>query len=79
MPAVGPPEVRRILAVTDALRLHREAVSIPLAPRGAGSVRVTPAGRVEIVVAADIDFETWLSTLESRLVALDLASIRRSV
>ena len=75
---IGPAEVRRILAVTDALGLHREAVSIPLAPRGAGSVRVTPAGRVEIVVAAEVEFETWLAELESRLRSLDLAAIRRS-
>ncbi len=34
MDAVGPPEIMRILAVTDALGFHREAVKIPLWTKG---------------------------------------------
>src|SRR5574341_1020886 len=38
--SVGPPEILRILAVTDALGLHREAVSVPLWTEGDGRLRV---------------------------------------
>jgi hypothetical protein len=70
--------VRRILAVTDALGIHREAVSIPLRPRGEGSVRVTPARRIEIVVPADGEFAAWLTALSARVAALDLAGVQRA-
>lgn len=78
MQRVGAGEIGRILSVTDAAGVHREAVSIPLAARGAGSVRVTPARRLEIVAPADADFEQWLAGLPAALGALDLSAVQRA-
>jgi hypothetical protein len=74
---VGPDEVRQILAVTDALGLHRESVSIPLLPKGNGTVRVTATQRVEIVVPSASDFKPWLAALPDALRDLDLTGVRR--
>lgn len=75
---VGAAEIHRILAVTDALGVHREAVSIPLAARGMGSVRVTPARRLEIVVPAGTGFEAWLAGLPGTIQGLDLSAVQRA-
>lgn len=78
MQNVSGVEIRRILAVTDALGVHREAVSIPLRPQGAGALRVTPARRLEIVVPAESDFEAWLGGLPAAIQALDLSGVQRA-
>lgn len=77
MDAVGPKEISRILAVTDEIGIHREAVQIPLGTEGAG--RVTLAGAsLEIVAPAEGDFETWVTSLGERIRSLDLSGVRRS-
>lgn len=76
MPHVEAAEIRRILAATDGVGIHREAVSIPLLRRDPGGVRVTPAGRLEIVVPAQEDFESWLAGLPAALAALDRRALR---
>ena len=77
MDSVGPPEIMRILAVTDALGFHREAVSIPLWTKGKGEIR--PRGsRLEISAPAEGDFETWLAALSAQLRSMDLSAVRRS-
>jgi hypothetical protein len=63
---VGQREMERIFEVTDRLGIHRESVVVPLGPRGAGRVRRTPAGKIEIVCAAD-DFEAFVLRLEGEL------------
>ncbi len=78
MESVGPPEIMRILAVTDTIGLHREAVAVPLWTRGAGSLRVTAGGRLEITAPAEGDFEAWLAKLPEALAAMDLSRVRRS-
>jgi len=78
MQRVGGSEIRRILSVTDAAGVHREAVSIPLTARGTGSVRVTPAGRLEIVAPADTDFDLWLAALPGAIGGLDLSAVQRA-
>lgn len=78
MDYLGPREIRRILGVTDAMQIHRESVSVPLATRGPGSVRVTESLRVEIVAPADADLDAWIEELPRALVALDLSRVRRS-
>ncbi len=75
---LGPQEMRRILAVTDALGIHRESVSVPLLPRGEGDVRVSPAGRVEIVAPESSDFERWIVCLPQIVAGLDLSQVRRA-
>ena len=78
MDRVGPPEVHRILAVTDSLHLHRESISVPLATRGEGNVRLLGSERIEIVVPAIGDFDAWLQSLPAKIQALDLGRVRRS-
>jgi hypothetical protein len=77
MQVLTPEEMRRILTVTDAAGIHREAVRVPLARRGAGTVRVTATDEVEIVVPAG-DFAAWLEQLPATLRGLDLHAVRRS-
>ena len=76
MDRIGPREIHRILAVTDSLQLHRESISVPLATRGEGNVRLL-GERIEIVAPAG-DFEAWLQNLPARIQALDLTRVRRS-
>ena len=76
---LGPQEMRRILAATDALGVHRESVSVSLMPRGDGSVCVSPTGRVEIVAPETDDLEAWMAQLPDILARLDLAHVRRAI
>ncbi len=78
MDAVGPPEIMRILAVTDALGFHREAVQIPLWTKGKGEILVK-GQRLQISAPAEGDFEAWLSSLPALLGSMDLTAVRRSV
>lgn len=75
---LAPGDIRRILAVTDELGLHRESIRVPLGRRDAGSVRVTEAGQVEIVAPEGGAFEAWLAALPKTLQALDLSRVRRA-
>lgn len=77
MDSVGPPEIMRILAVTDGLGFHREAVSIPLWTKGKGEIRPRGA-RLEITAPAELDFEAWLALLPDQLRSMDLSGVRRS-
>lgn len=74
METVSQQTIARILAVTDALGIHREAVRIPLGPTKTGDVRVTKC--VEITAAQDV--EPFLAGLRDRLAALDLSRIKRA-
>ena len=73
----GPPEIMRILAVTDALGFHREAMAIPLWTKGKGEYRVR-GQKLEITAPAEGDFEAWLAALPSTLRAMDLSAVRRA-
>lgn len=64
---VTAAEIGRILEVTDALGIHREQVVIPLMPRHPGRLRRTPAGKLEIVVDSQADFEAWLAELPGQV------------
>ena len=77
MDSVGPPEIMRILAVTDALGFHREAVSVPLWTRGKGEIR-TRGAKLEISAPAEGDFEAWLKALPDQLRSMDLSTVRRA-
>ncbi len=67
----------RILAVTDSLGLHREAVAIPLGTRGKGELRLRGV-RLEITAPAEGDFEAWLKALPETLRAMDLSAVRKA-
>lgn len=73
----GPAEVMRILAVTDALGIHREAVRVPLDNQGAGAVRLVREGRmIEIVAPAEGDFDAWVAALPTQIRELDLSRVK---
>lgn len=72
----GPPEIMRILAVTDALGLHREAMQIPLWQRGAGEI-VVKGQRLQIT-APENGVEAWIAALPATLKAMDLSAVRRA-
>ena len=78
MDSVGPPEIMRILAVTDALGFHREAVVVPLWTKGKGEIRIVRGSKLEISAPAEGDFEAWLAALPAALKAMDLSAIRRA-
>jgi hypothetical protein len=67
---VTQKEIAAIFAVTDAMGIHREALVIPLAPAASGRVRRTPAGKIEITVAAEVPFDEWLRGLPARIEAV---------
>jgi hypothetical protein len=77
MDGVGFPEIMRILAVTDSLGFHREAVKIPLWTKGKGEILVK-GQRLEISAPAEGDFEVWLAGLPALLKSMDLSAVRRS-
>ena len=77
MDSVGPPEIMRILAVTDALGFHREAVVVPLWTKGKGEILVR-GPRLQISAPAEGDFDAWLKALPQTLGSMDLSMIRRS-
>lgn len=65
----GPKEMSQVLAVTDELRIHREAVRIPLetAPGGAVSLE---KDRLVVVLPEDGDLTGFLEALPGRIEAL---------
>lgn len=67
----------RILAVTDQLGFHREAMRIPLWTKGKGEVLVK-GNRLEISAPAEGDFESWLAGLPALLGSMDLSAVRRA-
>ena len=48
MKPLTPSQIRRILEVTDAAGIHREAVVIPLAGEGAGAIERIERNRIQI-------------------------------
>jgi hypothetical protein len=65
--AVTLREIERIFAITDALGISREALVIPLRPESPGRVRRIGGGKIEIVVDGAVDFDQWLTELETQL------------
>jgi hypothetical protein len=65
--AVTLKEIQEIFAVTDAIGISREALTIPLTPGRPGSVRRLATGKLEIVVDAEMPLEEWLKELPARI------------
>ena len=76
MDSFGPPEIMRILAVTDALGFHREAMQIPLWTKAKGEILVK--GQRLQISAPESDFEAWLAALPATLKGMDLSAVRRA-
>lgn len=67
----------RILAATDALGLHREAVTVPLWTEKGGKLEVR-GPKLRITAPSDLDFDAWLAGLPDALRALDLSKVPRA-
>lgn len=75
---IGPREIGRILAATDALGLHREAVRVPLDAEGAGRVEIV-AGKLVVIAPASGDFDAFVAGLAERVRALPgAAALKRA-
>jgi hypothetical protein len=62
-----------LFEVIDEIPLDREAVQVPLAMEGQGSVERLAGGKVEIVLPDADDLGDFLARLPDRLAALDSA------
>jgi hypothetical protein len=66
---VSMKEIDAIFEVTDALGIHREALTIPLGPASPGRVRKLLNGKLEITVEAERPLEQWLKELPALIAA----------
>lgn len=66
--------MQRLFSVIDEIPLDREAVQVPLAMEGEGSVSRLAGGKVEIVLPDADDLSEFLSRLPERLANLDSAA-----
>lgn len=78
MQPITPSQIRRILEVTDALGIHREAITIPLAREGAGRLERIAGPRIQITAPEGNGFDSWLSALTGQISGLDLDGILRA-
>ncbi|TPW16867.1 MAG: hypothetical protein FD129_594 [bacterium] len=78
MQPITPTQVRRILEVTDGLRIHREAVVIPLGRVGEGGLERTAGSKLQITAPEGSLFEPWLADLADRIAAIDLSGVLRT-
>jgi hypothetical protein len=65
--AMSMKDMDAILSVTDALGIHREAVTIPLRRQDPGEVRAVAGGQVQIVAPASVEIDAWLPALRAEL------------
>lgn len=72
----GQAEILRILAVTDALGLHREAIMIPLWTKPGGGFRLR-GNKLEISAPED-GFDAWLAGLPEALKTFGISAVRKS-
>ena len=73
--AVRPEQVIKILELTDAFNIHREAVTIPLSAEKDGSVTLLADGKLRIVCPEHTRFDQWLTKLRGQLEEMDLTRI----
>ena len=65
--AVTLKEIEKIFAIIEPMGISREAVVIPLRTESPGRVSIDKAGKLEIVVDRDAEFDQWITTLEGRI------------
>lgn len=63
--------MQRLFEVIDEIPLDREAIQVPLAMEGEGSVARLPGGKVEIMLPDADDLSGFLAGLPERLAALE--------
>ena len=66
---VSMKEIDAIFEVTDALGIHREALTIPLGPASPGRVRKLLNGKLEITVEGERPLDEWLKELPALIAA----------
>ena len=65
--AVTLKEIEKIFAVIEPMGISREAIVIPLRTESPGRVNIDKAGKLEIIVDRDSDFDEWVKGLETRI------------
>ena len=70
---IGMAEMNKIFEVVDSLGVSREAILVPLAPSGVGSVEKLPEGRFRVVIPEVIPLDDWLPILRQSLLDLGAA------
>jgi len=65
--AVTLKEIEKIFAVIEPMGISREAIVIPLRTESPGRVGIDKAGKLEVVVDRDADFDEWVKGLEARI------------
>jgi hypothetical protein len=77
-PLVTPEQLERIHTTTDAFRLNRDFVVVPLkASREGGREIVMPDGKLLIRPPVPEQFDPWFAGLADRLARMDLAKVPR--
>ena len=64
---IGMADMQVVFAVTDALGVDREQVSVPLEKEDPGLVRRLPSGEIEIVVPLTVSTDEWVVALRAGL------------
>ncbi len=70
---ISMAEMSKVFEVVDSLGVSREAITVPLAPSGVGSVEKLPGGRFRIVIPEDTPLDDWLPVLRQSLLDLGAA------
>jgi hypothetical protein len=65
--AVTLKEIEKIFAVIEPMGISREAVVIPLRTETPGRVSIDKAGKLQIIVESDADFDEWVQGLEAKI------------
>jgi hypothetical protein len=75
---IGPKEIGRILESVRALGIHAEAIRIPLAPEGSGSIAIS-GGKLVVVTPETGDLDAFIASLPARAQALPgFGSLKRA-
>ena len=72
MDVLTAEQVRRVYAVTDALKLNQDWVVIPLKGSENGLEMLMPDGKLLIRPAAAAAFEGWFGGLKERLEGMEM-------
>ncbi|HLI81702.1 MAG TPA: hypothetical protein VKV03_17055 [Candidatus Binataceae bacterium] len=65
--AVTLKEIERIFAIIEPMGISREAIVIPLRTENPGRVSIDKAGKLEVVVERDAEFDEWIQGLEAKI------------
>lgn len=65
--AVTLKEIEKIFAIIEPMGISREAIVIPLRTEHPGRVSIDKAGKLEVVVERDAEFDEWIKDLEAKI------------